>query len=176
MHDIYFLSDHHFGHDNILTFTESDEVTKIRPGFNSIEEHDEMLIERHNAMVKPQDHFYAMGDVAINKKYLHLVKRLNGHKRLIMGNHDIFETKAYLQAGFHKICACRVFDGICFTHIPVHAGSIGRWKLNCHGHLHSQVVVDALGAPDPRYLSLCPERIGYTPISLEEIKQKYTHG
>jgi calcineurin-like phosphoesterase family protein len=174
MPNFFLLSDHHFGHANILTFTVGDKGTRLRP-FASIEEHDETLVQNHNKVVRPQDHFYALGDFVINKKFLHLAKRLNGHKRLVLGNHDIFDTKMYLDAGFGKVCACRVLDGFILTHIPIHAGSLGRFHRNIHGHLHANSVSTEGGTRDPRYISVCAEQINYTPISLEEIKQRIKH-
>ena len=50
----YFTSDLHFGHENILRFDK-------RP-FSSIKEHDEELIKRWNAKVKPGDTVYILGD------------------------------------------------------------------------------------------------------------------
>jgi calcineurin-like phosphoesterase family protein len=67
---------------------------------------------------------------------------LNGKKKLIMGNHDIYEIKDYQQY-FYDIKAYRVFDKFIFSHIPVHKSSIGRFRGNAHGHLHSgQVMLD----------------------------------
>lgn len=176
MPNFWLLSDPHFGHSNILNF-ESSPGVKLRP-FSCIEEHDETIVQNHNKVVKPQDHYYCLGDVVINKRYLDIVKRLNGHKRLIMGNHDIFDTELYLKAGFDKVMACRVLDGIIITHIPVHADQLRRFKINVHGHLHSNRVMHrtltSFGkrVPDPRYHSVCCEHVNYTPISLETIKKQ----
>lgn len=76
-------SDWHFGHRNILHLGEG------RP-FATIEEHDEALITRHNALVAPDDEVWVLGDVAMGDITESLVKcaRMNGHKILICGNHD----------------------------------------------------------------------------------------
>ncbi len=175
---IFFLSDHHFGHANICKFTIDDKGTRLRP-FSSVEEMDELIVENHNKTVKPSDHFYALGDVAMDKRKLGIVQRLNGHKRLIMGNHDIYDYQEYVKAGFKKIMACRVLDNILFTHIPVHTSNLGRFKANVHGHIHAGTVMFEQThpgwptgmQPDRRYLNVCCEKLNYTPISLEEIKK-----
>jgi calcineurin-like phosphoesterase family protein len=79
----FFVSDTHFGHKNILTLGSG-------RSFSSIEEHDETLIERWNKVVKPEDTVYHLGDVALGKiaESLPLVGRLNGHIKLVSGNHD----------------------------------------------------------------------------------------
>ena len=52
MSDRWVCSDHHFFHENILKF-----CSKQRP-FNSVEEMNEVIIERHNSLVKPNDHVF----------------------------------------------------------------------------------------------------------------------
>lgn len=175
MANLFFISDTHFGHANMLKFTKPNSAELVRPGFIDVDHMNELMIQRWNERVKPQDHVYHLGDVAINKKYLGLVKRLNGHKRLIFGNHDIFEYKMYADVGFEKLMAYRVLDGIIFSHIPIYSDGLERFKINVHGHLHSQIVTIpnfSLDVPDPSYFSVCVEKIDYTPISLEEIKKK----
>jgi calcineurin-like phosphoesterase family protein len=99
------------------------------------------------------------------KRHLEIVKGLNGHKRLLRGNHDIFRTRDYLAAGFEEIAAYRVLDHILFSHIPIHSGSLERFRCNVHGHLHGNP------APYGKHINLCPEWRGYAPIPFEEIQQ-----
>jgi calcineurin-like phosphoesterase family protein len=78
----FFTSDTHFGHERIISLCN-------RP-FSSVEEMNEVMIERWNQVVKPYDIVYHMGDVALGKiaESLPLVGRLNGIKKLVPGNHD----------------------------------------------------------------------------------------
>lgn len=169
MANIFLISDTHFSHAGVCTFTEADGVTKIRP-WTDPEEMDEELVKRWNSVVRPQDKVYHLGDVVIKEKALNIMYRLNGDKVLIRGNHDIFKDKAY-NKHFRSLRGCHVLDGMIMTHIPIHSDSMGRFKANIHGHLHTnQVMLD--GKPDPRYFSVCVERIDYTPISLEDIKKR----
>lgn len=167
MANLWFTSDTHFGHAAILTFLAEgpDGIARpIRPEFTSITEMDETLVERWNEVVRPQDKVYHLGDVTIRKANLPIVRRLNGHKRLLRGNHDIFRTRDYLAAGFEEISASRVLDGIIFTHIPIHPWSLGRFQGNVHGHIHER-------APfGPRYVNISVERTGYRPVSLDEVR------
>lgn len=153
---IWVTSDTHFGHANIIEYCH-------RP-FVDADEMDFRLVDNWNACVKPSDHVYHLGDVAMRKSSLEVVKRLHGHKRLVMGNHDIFTVQDYLAAGFEKIMAMRVLNGLLFTHVPVHPDSMGRFRANVHGHTHQH----SYGAP---YLNVCVEVRGYQPVPLEDLEK-----
>ena len=174
---LWFISDTHFGHANILTFKHED-GTLLRPGFVNVAEMDEFMIHKWNTTVKPADHVYHLGDVAMKKENLQTVKKLNGHKRLIMGNHDIYHVKDYMEVGFEKIMAHRRFADMVFTHFPVHPRSIGG-KANVHGHTHSNWTPDPVVGPDREqkvrilpYINVSVEMINYTPVSLGWIEEE----
>jgi len=174
MSNIFFCSDHHLGHNNILTFKRNDE-TPLR-SFSSIIEHDEYLIYKHNCVVKSTDKVYFLGDVC-NKGTLHKLGRMNGEKILIKGNHDTLKISEYTTY-FKDIRGCHQFEGMLLTHIPVHTNSLGRWPVNVHGHLHHNIVtrtIQGIGeVPDPRYFNVSMECLeDYTPISLEDLKKEH---
>lgn len=174
----WFWSDHHFGHDNIIRFAD-------RP-FADVWEMQEFMIGLHNEYVKPEDHVYFLGDVTLrrgsrfNQEWLiKLIRRMHGHKKLFLGNHDHFPTKTYLEAGFEQVFATwRDEEKILYSHMPVHPGSIGSAIANCHGHLHQN------DSPPPvvfernskkiviPYVNVCVEKTAYRPLSLEELKNR----
>ena len=164
MANIFVISDWHLGHAGILTFKNED-GSPVR-SFDSVQEMDEFMIEKWNSVVKPSDHVYHLGDVAMKRVHLPTVGRCNGHKRLVRGNHDIFRTKDYLQY-FDEIYATRVLDGMIFTHIPIHPESMGRFGVNVHGHVHGQ----PQGQYGPKYYNVSVEVMGYEPVSLEDLKK-----
>jgi calcineurin-like phosphoesterase family protein len=90
--NVFIVSDTHFGHANICKFT--CRGVRLRP-WDRIEDHDEALVANWNAVVKPTDKVYHLGDVAIAKKSLDILSRLHGDKILIRGNHDIFKLEDY---------------------------------------------------------------------------------
>src|SRR5258708_5235503 len=99
----YFWSDPHFGHANIIKYCD-------RP-FSNTDEMDEFLIAQHNSVVKPNDHVTCLGDLTIarggrvqQEKFKALIRRLNGHKRLHLGNHDHFPIQTYVDV-FEKVYA-----------------------------------------------------------------------
>lgn len=168
MATIFVISDTHFGHKNILTFTRQD-GSPVRP-FASVEEMNETMIQRWNEVVRPQDHVYHLGDVVMHKRDLPIVGRLNGHKRLLGGNHDIHKTKEYYQY-FEEIKGVRVFEklDLILSHFPLHPESLrGNW-VNVHGHTHNNVPALHFG---PRYLNVSVEMIDYRPITLEEVQKR----
>lgn len=181
MSNIFLASDHHLSHSNILTFLTATGA-KLR-NFESIEEHDEHIISKHNSVVRPQDRVYFLGDFTFHNKYLHLAGRMNGRKVLIKGNHDTLKLSQYVPY-FDDIRACHALDGMLLSHIPLHEDSLSRWGRNIHGHLHgnrvmraptsgSVVLHNAPKVVDNRYYSVCMEQLDdYTPISLEQLKLK----
>ena len=179
----FLISDTHFGHTNTWEkFTLAD-GSPLRP-FTSTEEMDETMVDNWNKTVRSQDTVYHLGDVVIARRHLETVKRLNGRKILIRGNHDIFKDKDYYEAGFEQIHGVRVFvDQFILSHIPLHPDCVGeRFKRNVHGHLHgNRIMIDETlissshtqpGSylhPDPRYLCVCVEQINFTPVSFDDV-------
>lgn len=172
-YNIFFASDHHFSHEKLYSqFTDRRTGKFVRHEFANADEGNEAMIERHNAVVKPTDCVYFLGDVVFSKKHLHLVGRMTGRKVLIKGNHDLLEAKEYLEY-FDDIRGSHQFKGMVITHIPVHPQSLGRWGFNVHGHLHTERIMNPKESdgPDERYFNVSMEQINYTPISLEEVRK-----
>lgn len=180
MGETFFIGDTHFGHKNIIVF----EGTKNLRPFSTIEEHDEEIIRRWNSVVRQHDIVWHLGDVAFGRHSLELVKRLNGAKRLIAGNHDGYQTQKYLDAGFLSVRGAWAVDGFLLTHVPVHPGQLEREgfnKGNIHGHLHMNHVMKEIvdcsyqtiqHVRDPRYINVSCEQINLTPVSLAELNKR----
>lgn len=166
MHKNYFISDPHFGHRNIISFTDY-EGNIIRP-FSSIEEHDNLIIENINKKARVQDKLFILGDVAFKNSDLKILDRINTKKRiLIKGNHDLQKLKDYSKY-FKDIRAYKMLPkhGLIFSHIPIHPSQLeNRFNHNIHGHMHANKI------DDKRYLNICPEQVGYEILELEEILQ-----
>ena len=163
MNDIWIVSDTHFGHENMLRFTDGVTGNLVRPGFASVEDMDEHMIQRWNSVVRPGDKVYHLGDVYIGDGHKAL-KRLNGHKRLILGNHDNVKSP-YLYNSFHKILMWRMIPELdcVLSHTPLHESSMFKVTYNLHGHIHQQA------SPSERHINCCVEVQDYTPKSIEEL-------
>ena len=167
----FVISDTHFSHENAWAKFKLADGSPLRP-FTSTEEMDETMVENWNNVVGPFDVVYHLGDVAISKRGLDLVKRLNGKKRLIRGNHDIYKDSDYYNVGFEQIHGVRVFvDKWIFSHIPLHPDSVAeRFRANICGHLHANKVKLSDGTVDPRYVCVSVEQINYTPVSFDDLE------
>ena len=177
---VFLVSDTHFGHNGVCHFMRSDGETKLRP-WDTAEEMDEEMVKRWNERVRPNDKVYHLGDVVINRKALGIMRRLNGDKVLIRGNHDIFRDDEYRQH-FRELRAYHVLNGMILSHIPLHEASLGRFGVNIHGHLHSNRVMKAKGINyptggivysetefDTRYFCCCVEQTDFAPILFEDV-------
>ena len=176
MANIFVISDTHFGHRALVEGRKTADGPRKpmdrgrHTDFDSVEEHDEIMIARWNALVRPQDKVYHLGDVVMSKTNLKIVSRLMGKKTLILGNHDIFDSKLYLQY-FSNLRGMRPLpdEGILMTHAPVHPSILTepRFKINLHGHIHRHQVEKVRRL----YFNMCVENTGYAPVALEDIKK-----
>ena len=143
MGKIWLTSDLHFNHDK-------DFIWKAR-GFNSVEEHDEAIIEYWNSIVECGDLVIVCGDMIVGKdtdRSIALIKRLKGHIELTRGNHDT-DAKCKRLA---EECGIKIRDSKVIKHgkWSFHIGHwpqiIGHYKDNrdmpkriaIHGHTHSK--------------------------------------
>lgn len=179
----WICSDLHLGHENIIKFTKPD-GEPIRPGFQgldgfirfrNIEHHDEMYIARHNDVVKTGDKVYFLGDIG---RPLDKIKRLNGKKRLILGNHDDIHDMSELAQVFDEVVAWRVWDEeefgfpVVFSHFPLHANERkpAHRRINVHGHIHEKLIERDSGMVDPWYINVCVEHTNHAPVSFDFLR------
>jgi calcineurin-like phosphoesterase family protein len=82
----FVTSDLHFGHKNIMKFCP---VTRARFR-DDVDYMTEAMITEWNNKVQPGDLVYILGDVAFlpSAKAVQIMRRLNGDKILVEGNHD----------------------------------------------------------------------------------------
>ncbi len=186
MTEKWVISDTHFGHANIIKFTKSN-GEPIRPGFSNritrdyvrfkdIQHHDETLIAHWNRDIMPNHKVYMLGDFG---KPLDILARLNGKKRLILGNHDDIHDAADLAKYFDKITVVRHFrnEFVCpviFSHYPLHRDERhpAPRLINVHGHIHEkQIMKDCMGGacPDPWYINVCVEHTNHAPLHFDDL-------
>lgn len=138
MSETFFTSDLHLNHQKAIEFDKRD--------FSSVEEMNEYIIEEYNKVVGDNDTCYILGDVILGRAggtTADLGYRLNGHKHLIIGNHD---TEAKLE--LYRLGG--IFESILWSdmlkvgkkhyylsHYPVYLQNHTNNPVWClHGHTH----------------------------------------
>lgn len=166
-HNKWFISDTHFFHANILKFTGDD--GKCIRDFSDVTEMNERMVERWNGRVRHNDFVYHLGDVTFDygKEFNNLMSRLNGQKRLILGNHDKIKG-TNLMDWFQKVDLWKGFKEYNFTatHIPLRLESLRGGAFNVHGHIHQNTM------EDPHYINVCVEQRNYAPVHIDEIGEE----
>lgn len=165
MRNIFIISDTHFGHENILKFVD-DKNEPLRV-FHDVHQMNEHMVECWNKTVKEGDIVYHLGDVYFGKGH-EMLGRLNGRKRLILGNHDNGKSE-HLQKHFQKILMWKdfkEFDCI-LSHVPMHESALYKRKYNLHGHVHKGQHRGLIA--DKRYINCCVEVMNYIPIHIEQL-------
>lgn len=172
MSEIYLISDTHFAHRKIIEYED------LHRPFSSILEHDECLIQNWNDTVSERDVVYHLGDVCFNLKRFHeIFPLLNGKKKLVMGNHDLFGVDEYRKY-FDEIYGVKPLrireEGFecsaVLSHMPIHPMSASRWGWNIHGHLHKYKVEET---PSCTYTCVSVEQTGLKPIALKELVKQH---
>ncbi|TCI90737.1 metallophosphoesterase [Tenacibaculum sp. M341] len=170
MEDIFFTSDHHFGHKNIIKFSN-------RP-FESVEEMDEELIKRWNSKVKPNDRVYHLGDVSLgdSDSLKDILSRLNGKIYLIKGNHEGVATqhknrfewiKDYFELSVRDEDAPNGKQKIMLFHYAMkvwRSSFRGTWHLYGHSHGNLPDDINSLS------FDVGVDCHDYYPISYQEVK------
>ena len=166
MSRVFVTSDTHYWHHNVLKFE-----PEARP-FSSVEEMNEVLVDRWNSVVTKRDLVWHLGDVCFGRvENLEILSRLNGQKKLILGNHDTHSAQVYLKY-FRDVKGCVAYDSCILTHIPIHPTQFYRFEANVHGHLHSKEVMNYPGVgPDRRYINVSVEHTKLAPIEWADIRR-----
>lgn len=162
--NIFFTSDTHFHHTNIIKYSS-------RP-FTSVEEMNETLIERWNSVVGKTDDIWHLGDFAFAKfeKMKTIFNRLNGRKKLIVGNHDhddTFDLSWHEIQDYKQLSINNTFIILCHYKFQVwnrlHHGSV-----HLYGHSHNQLKPNRqsidVGVDNPAW--------NYTPVTFEQISEE----
>lgn len=178
---IWFTSDTHFGHNNIIKFCN-------RP-FENVEEMDEFIINNWNSIVKEDDIVFHLGDFAFapDRKWKELISQLNGKIHLILGNHDVGRWPGdKIMSLFYKVDNQLMLkiDGkykVYLNHFPFLCyDGVYRSPEDCtiqlHGHVHEHLGcigkdVDRLHHRFPYQYDVGIDNNNYKPVSWEEVLQ-----
>lgn len=155
----FFIADTHFGGDRILAY-------ENRP-FDNVQQMNEALIENWNKTVTDEDIVYHLGDFCNDGKYEDYLKQLNGHIRLVKGNHDIESNAFYRECGFEEVYDCPIIlnNFWILSHEPLYVNTHMPYA-NIFGHVHGSPLYKDFST---QHFCVSVERIDYTPIAFKEV-------
>lgn len=164
----YYISDLHFFDNTVIT-------SANRPHKNLKEMHTDITV-KWNKKVSKKDTVYILGDVSSTnnfqetKELTKLLKRLNGKKVLIVGNHDrkILSNNNFRSCFIRIEEYLRIFDNkkkVVLFHFPIEDWeSKKKGAIHLHGHIHCK----SISLIKNRYHVGCDVQ-KFTPLTLNEI-------
>ena len=130
----YFISDTHWGD------TELGIIAFEKRPFKDQKDMIDIMIDEWNSVVKDEDTVWHLGDVFFGLERStreHILGRLNGHKQLILGNHDREYSNSYWRSlGFEEVYDYPIIfnDFYILSHEPLYM-TVGPY-VNIFGHVH----------------------------------------
>jgi calcineurin-like phosphoesterase family protein len=176
----FFTADHHFGHAKIIRLSKrpfgAPELRSDRPWEDidrnvirhAVDEMNETMIARWNAVVRPQDTVYHLGDFCWGHgKQEHFLSRLNGTKHLAaFGNHDdrrVRQCSMWASAQFGLELKLQDQHIVCCHYALAVVPNIKKGTIVLFGHSHGS------HRQDNRRLDVGVDCWDFRPVTLEEI-------
>ena len=180
--DIFFISDLHVGHANVIKYDG-------RP-FKTTDEMHVELIKRWNSVVGPDSIVYFLGDLSFTRSDMTkwFVWQLNGKIHVIAGNHDkpkdlrslgrFEEVHDYgTEIGVYdedslQSRGSQGYQKIVMAHYPIlswNKSHYGAWHL--HGHCHGSLMKTMPEYYKRKVMDVGCNMIDYTPISYAQVKE-----
>lgn len=180
---IFFTSDTHFDHENIINFCK-------RP-YSNIEEMNTELIKNWNNTVPKDSTVFHLGDFSFGgfQKWKSIRDKLNGKIILILGNHDMKNLQLSSEALFDKVYQqMQIIIGgrrVILNHYPLlcYAGTYRVednlvYALSGHTHI-SNILSKNTGKDFDRMNNMMPTQYdvgvdfnNFAPISWKEVNEK----
>lgn len=163
--NVYFSSDNHYFHANIIKYCG-------RP-HASVDEMNTAMVSNWNSTVGDDDVVFHLGDLSAGLKgrendLCRLIGSLKGTKILIRGNHDHQPDDWYVQAGFRSVHDSLNLGGVLLIHYPLHEAfsrgfipdKLGVVEQVVHGHVH-RCDIDEF----ENHYNVAVDRNNFTPVS-----------
>lgn len=198
MSKTFFISDTHFHHCNILKYEpmRAHELAKylINKGFLGTEEevfdyimevvnirndrleyiltqHDNMLIEAWNKIVHKNDIVWHLGDFCLQDRNIaaEVCNRLNGHLRLIRGNHDNWSDDFYRSIGFEYVSKYPIIvkNKFILSHMPLNISNSSFFYIYGHVHSNEMFITKTINSQ-----CVCCERSLFAPVEIQEFNNE----
>lgn len=186
---IYYTSDLHLGHANIILYC--DRPFRKLDGQFDVESMNQHLLNAYNQVVKPDDTVYFIGDILMGLKSesLKIFKQYLGKKYLVAGNHDYRKPgklrPELLDAGFEYIGEELIVEDsgkvLYLKHIPDPDWKAKHPSADYHlcGHIHnwsdrlSTIDGKLVPAPDGNIINVGVDVTpGFKPMTLSELSTR----
>lgn len=184
---VLYASDLHIGHRTMAGY---DRMNGVPGAPATVEERDALIIGNWNAVVGRNDDVWILGDVAYlpEADFIRLMRRLNGHKRIVMGNHD--KTWVRRLGETHKGDVVSVSDyaeisddgrRVVLSHFPIAFwNKQHRGAYHLYGHVHmteedrlfrafGHELVECGHLPEWRAMNVGVMANGYFPMTLDQL-------
>lgn len=169
---VFFISDTHFDHHNIIEYCN-------RP-FKDVQEMNEAIISNWNRVVSKDDIVYFLGDFAlgsdVEKKYQEYSNLLNGTIYFLRGNHD--KSRSAVGRHFNLISngTTVCYNGYHFilSHHPLYDSEIPKGYINIHGHIHNNILSRVYDATC--HYNVSADVVNFTPYFVKNIIDDITSG
>lgn len=184
----FYVADLHLRHRTMPKFEAAVPVPWAVPA--TVEERDEVIIRNWNATISKNDTVWLLGDVAYapEAEFISLMRKLNGHKRIVMGNHDkswMWRLNETHKGDVVSVCDyAKVSDDgrkVVLSHYPI-AFWDGQHKgaYHVYGHVHGtdeerlfqefgKSLVEAGHLPEFRAVNAGIMVTGYVPKTLDQL-------
>jgi calcineurin-like phosphoesterase family protein len=157
---IWFSSDWHLGHTNIIKYCD-------RP-FDDSQQMDRAILNNYILNINDDDQVYLLGDLGFNYKYLdRILSTLPGHKYWIPGNHDrkfigrldkyFIQTSPLLEINYNNTT-------IVMCHYPMVS-----WHKSCYGSIHLFGHCHGSYKPNSKSLDVGVDSWNFKPVSVDTI-------
>ena len=167
---VFVISDTHFGDLEAIMSPTRSRYQK----FPSLADMANFMVDNWNSQIGDTDIVYHLGDVAKGdlSEAENIIRKLNGIKRLCIGNHDDVRFWAKSDV-FEDICSWyKLVDyEVVLSHYPLNPAaydSYGSEWINIHGHLHGYKGDKLVNSVD-----VSVEVTEYKPIELTSVIRDY---
>lgn len=178
--NIFFISDLHIGHKNVIQFDE-------RPFHNTDEMHCE-IIKCWNSVINDEDIVYYLGDLTFCGKSVtnQIIYSIRGKINFILGNHDKMKdiiklnrwenvheygTEIFIKDGDLNTRNCNGYQQLILSHYPIFSWNRSHYgSFHLHGHSHGNLMKSNPEFYQRKILDVSCNIIDYTPISYTQVK------
>lgn len=171
----YYIADLHLFHSNIIKLNN-------RP-FKNVTEMNETIVNNYNSIVTKKDTVYFLGDMMYPKNEeellngINLIRKLNGKKILIAGNHDRYalRNREFKKLFFEIRDYMEIIDSakkVVMFHYPMQEwNGFFSGAIHLHGHTHNNKIANGDQKLLNRY-NVGVDVTDFKPVTLSQLISK----